>query len=84
MTVVDVATRKATKRVRFTGETPGLVMTTGNLAVDGSYAYVTVSTEKGGSERDHYIAVIDLKTMEVTKRIPTNSYANGVTCARCS
>ena len=84
VTFVDVPTRKVLKRIRFTADTPGLQLSTGNLAIDAGYAYITVAPEKGGTERDYYIAIIDLKTMEISKRIQTNTYANGITCARCS
>ena len=94
LTVLDAASRKIVKRLSFPSEKPGQAMTNGNLAVDDSYAYVTVAPDDRAArrqgkpaeftERDYYIAVIDLKTLELVKRIPTLVYANGVTCARCS
>ena len=44
--------------------------------------YVTASPDRrNGTERDYYIAVVDLKTCEVTSRIQTNVYGNGLALA---
>ena len=67
--VVDTATRKPIKQIRFTGDKSGERMSAGNLVVvpDGSRAYVTVNPLSGGGR--NYIAVIDLKALTMSSRI---------------
>ena len=67
--VVDAATRKEIKRLKVGGPSAGILM-----APDGSRAYAAVTP-------DNSLAVIDLKTLEVTGRIPGIVGADGMTWA---
>ena len=75
--VVDAATHRVVKQLRFEGDKPGDEMTLGNLVVvpDGSRAYVTVNATAVGVR--NYIGVIDLKTLAVTGRIDTGADVRG-------
>jgi YVTN family beta-propeller protein len=67
--VVDVATRKERKRIKV-GRVPlGILMEPG-----GARAYVAASD-------DQSVAVIDLKTLEVTKHIPAGKDVDGLAWA---
>lgn len=59
--VLDAASRKQIKRLKLGRGTEGIL-----IAPDGARAYAAVNAED-------YIAVIDLKTLEVTGRIATGS-----------
>ncbi|MBI4476313.1 MAG: YncE family protein [Acidobacteria bacterium] len=61
LVVIDVAARKETKRLKL-GRMPEGIL----VAPDGSRAYVAVNG-------DDYVAVIDLKTLEVTDRLATGA-----------
>jgi len=67
--VLDAATRKEIKRIKVGGPSAGILM-----SPDGSRAYVAVPP-------DNSLAVIDLKTLEVTGRIPGIVGADGMTWA---
>jgi YVTN family beta-propeller protein len=64
--VLDAATRKEIKRVEI-GRLPEEVL----LAPDGTRAYVAISG-------DHNIAIVDLKTLEVTGRLYTGRNPEGL------
>jgi YVTN family beta-propeller protein len=66
LVVVDTATRKAIKRVPL-GRMPEGIL----LPPDGSRAYVAVNG-------DHHVAVIDLKTWQVSSRIETGKGPDGM------
>src|SRR5262245_32225204 len=67
--VLDAATRKEIKRIKVGGPSAGILM-----SPDGSRAYVAVTP-------DNSLAVIDLKTLEVTGRILGIVGADGMTWA---
>lgn len=66
LAVLDAASRKEIKRLKL-GRTPSGILVT----PDGSTAYVAVS----GDDR---IAVVDLKTLEITNTIPTGAGPDGM------
>ena len=83
--VLSAAARKEVKRIRPDRPEPRDVTGNGDvlMAPDGSRAFVTVHINRSdpsqpanqpvpGARGKHYIAVIDLKTLEVTGRIPTD------------
>ena len=76
MVAVDARTRKVVKRLTLPGDKPGETMGVGDFVVvpDSSRVYVSVSSRGG----HHYIAAIDLKTLEVTRRIETDSRPNAL------
>jgi len=67
--VLDAVTRKEIKRIKVGGPSAGILM-----SPDGSRAYVAVTP-------DNSLAVIDLKTLEVTGRILGIVGADGMTWA---
>ena len=69
MVVIDAASRKEIKRLSLGQGAAGIL-----IVPDGSRAYVAVS-------RDNYVAVIDLKTLSVTGRIPTGRGPDGLAWA---
>ena len=83
--VVGAAARKEVKRIRPDRPEPRDVTAAGDvlMAPDGARAFVPVHVNRDdpsrkpedqpvpGAREKHYIAVIDLKTLEVTGRIPT-------------
>lgn len=79
--VVDAATRKVAKRIKLPGDKPDHVLGLGDIAVlsDGSRAYVTVNGRDTGTR--HYIAEIDLKTLEVARRIETATNGDSIAWA---
>jgi YVTN family beta-propeller protein len=64
--VVDAASRKEVKRINLGGGPAGILM-----QPDGSRVYVAVGSENG-------VAVIDLKTLEVTGHIETGRRPDGL------
>jgi YVTN family beta-propeller protein len=66
LVVLDAGSRKAIKRLKL-GRAPSGIL----IAPDGSTAYVAVSG-------DNKIAVVDLKTLEVTSSIPTGAGPDGM------
>ena len=83
--VLNAAARKEVKRIRPDRPEPRDVTGNGDvlMAPDGSRAFVTVHINRSdaaqpdnqpvpGAREKHYIAIIDLKTLEVTGRIPTD------------
>jgi YVTN family beta-propeller protein len=64
--VLDVSSRKEIKRMKLGRNPEGILM-----AADGSRAYVAVAG-------DNQVAIIDLKTLEVTGRISTGSGPDGM------
>jgi YVTN family beta-propeller protein len=68
--VIDVATRKELKQVSLGGGSAGIL-----IVPDGLRAYVAVS------EKDK-VAIVDLKTLEVTGEIPTGKQPDGLAWAR--
>jgi YVTN family beta-propeller protein len=69
LVVIDAASRKEVKRMKLGASFTGILM-----APDGSRAFAAVS-------RDSNIAVIDLKTLELTSRIPTGKNPDGMAWA---
>jgi YVTN family beta-propeller protein len=69
LVVLDVATRHEVKRLNLGHGAAGILM-----APDGGHAYVAV-------QRDNYVAVIELKTLTVTGRIPTGEWPDGMAWA---
>ena len=67
--VVDAASRKEIKRLSVGREPEGIL-----IAPDGAHAYVAVAGEKT-------VAVLDLKTIEVSARIPTGGGPDGMAWA---
>jgi YVTN family beta-propeller protein len=67
--VLDTASRQELKRISLGHGAAGIL-----VAPDGSHAYVAVS-------RDDYVAVLDLKTLTVTGRIPTGEWPDGMAWA---
>jgi len=66
LVVVDVASRKEVKRLPLGRSVAGVL-----VAPDGSHAYVAATN-------DNYVAVVDLKTMEVTGHISTGNGPDGM------
>ncbi|HXA66759.1 MAG TPA: YncE family protein [Bryobacteraceae bacterium] len=64
--VVDVATRKEVKRLTLGRSVAGIL-----VVPDGSRAYVAATN-------DNYVAVVDLKNLEVTGRISTGTGPDGM------
>jgi len=79
--VVDAATRMAIKRIKLSGNAPGEAVGVFDFAVtpDSSRAYVTVSARAAGGHS--YIGVIDLKALALTRRIETDTSADGIAWA---
>jgi len=69
LVVVDVAGRKEVKRIALRGGSAGILM-----QPDGSRAYVAVGSDNG-------VAVIDLKSLEVTGHITTGPGPDGLAWA---
>jgi DNA-binding beta-propeller fold protein YncE len=69
LVVIDAASRKEIKRMKLGANFTGILM-----APDGSRAFAAIS-------RDSNIAVIDLKTLELTSRIPTGKSPDGMVWA---
>ena len=68
--VVDVATRKVTKKLPLGKMVEGILM-----QPDGARAYVAVNG-------DNYIAIVDLKTLAVTGRLETGKGPDGMAWVR--
>src|SRR5262245_32804664 len=78
---IDIPGRKLIKQMKMAGSDPSDVMGLGDIvmAPDGSRGYVTVqdTTKRPAAPGavppagHHYVAVIDLKTLEIAARIPT-------------
>jgi YVTN family beta-propeller protein len=68
--VVDVATRKVTKKIPLGKMVEGILM-----QPDGARAYVAVNG-------DNYIAIVDLKTLAVTGRLDTGKGPDGMAWVR--
>ena len=66
LVVVDVATRKEVKRLTLGRSVAGIL-----IVPDGSRAYVAATN-------DNYVAVVDLKTLEVTGHISTGNGPDGM------
>jgi YVTN family beta-propeller protein len=66
LVVVDVATRKEVKRLTLGHSVAGIL-----VAPDGSRAYVAATN-------DNYVAVVDLKNLEVTGHISTGNGPDGM------
>jgi YVTN family beta-propeller protein len=66
LVVVDVATRKEVKRLTLGRSIAGIL-----VVPDGSRAYVAATN-------DNYVAVVDLKNLEVTGRISTGTGPDGM------
>ena len=66
LVVVDVASRKEVKRLTLGRSVAGILVTP-----DGSHAYVAATN-------DNYVAVVDLKTLEVTGHISTGNGPDGM------
>ena len=69
LVVLDASTRKELKQLKLGGGAAGIL-----IAADGSRAYVAVSTADK-------IAVIDLKTLEVTGQIDAGKQPDGLAWA---
>jgi len=71
--IIDARTRTVVTRVKLPGDTPGETVRVSDFEIvpDGSRAYVSVGSNARGGR--HYIGVLDLKTLEVTRRIQTDS-----------
>jgi len=69
LVVVDAALRKVVKRLNLGKQPEGVL-----IAPDGAHAYVAVAGDKN-------IAVLDLKTLEVSTRIPTGAGPDGMAWA---
>jgi YVTN family beta-propeller protein len=70
LVVVDVPTRKVTRRIPLGRMVEGILM-----QPDGARAYVAVNG-------DNYVAVIDLKTLAVAAKIETGRGPDGMAWAR--
>lgn len=68
--VLDAATRKLIKRIPVGRKPSGIL-----IIPDGSIAYVAV-------QADNNLAIVDLKTLEVTGRVPTDSNPDGMAWVR--
>jgi YVTN family beta-propeller protein len=66
LVVVDTATRRVVKRIKIAGSVAGIL-----LAPDGVRAYVAATY-------DDFVAVVDLKSLEVTGRILTGNGPDGM------
>jgi YVTN family beta-propeller protein len=64
--VVDVPTRKTAKRINLGRSIAGIL-----VALDGSRAYVAATN-------DNYVAIVDLKTLEVAGHISTGTGPDGM------
>ena len=82
MIILDAASRKVLKQFRPPGAYPGDLMGIGDItmAADSSHAYISVQDMDDKGARDqarqvdkgaHYVAAIDLKTLEISQKIPT-------------
>ena len=69
LTIIDAATRTETKRVKIGRGAAGILM-----QPDGSRAYVACSP-------DGYVAIVDLKSLEVTGRIEAGKQPDGLAWA---
>src|SRR5690349_6435758 len=69
LVVVDAASRKVVKRLNPGRQPEGIL-----IAPDGARAYVAVAGEKN-------VAILDLKTLEVTTSIPTGNGPDGMAWA---
>src|SRR5690349_16077699 len=69
LVVVDAASRKVVKRLNPGRQPEGIL-----IAPDGARAYVAVAGEKN-------VAILDLKTLEVTASIPTGNGPDGMAWA---
>ena len=69
LVVVDSASRKVVKRLNPGRQPEGILM-----SPDGARAYIAVAGEKN-------VAILDLKTLEVSARIPTGAGPDGMACA---
>ena len=67
--MIDAASRKEVKRLNMGRQPEGIL-----IVPDGSRAYVAVAGE-------NTVAVLDLKTLEVTARIPTGKGPDGLAWA---
>jgi YVTN family beta-propeller protein len=67
--VLDAASRKEIKRLNVGRQPEGVL-----IAPDGAHAYVAVAGEKN-------VAILDLKTLEVSARIPTGNGPDGMAWA---
>lgn len=79
--VVDAASRKTVKNIKLPGDTSGQGVSLGDLVVlpDASRVYVAADGRASGAA--HYIAEIDLKTLEVTRRIEMPTTPDGLAWA---
>jgi YVTN family beta-propeller protein len=69
LVVLDAASRKEVKRLNVGRQPEGIL-----IAPDGAHAYIAVAGEKT-------VAVLDLKTLEVSARIPTGGGPDGMAWA---
>jgi len=67
--VVDAASRKEVKRLNVGRQPEGVL-----IAPDGAHAYIAVAAEKS-------VAILDLKTLEVSGHIPTGAGPDGMAWA---
>lgn len=72
--VVDTATHKVAKRIDFKGSTQGESASVGNLAVSPDSAWVFVTVNPKGAHP--HVAVIDLKTLTLVRRIELDTTMN--------
>jgi YVTN family beta-propeller protein len=70
LVVLDAASRKEVKRLNVGRQPEGIL-----IAPDGAHAYIAVAGEKN-------VAVLDLKTLEVSARIPTGNGPDGMAWAQ--
>jgi YVTN family beta-propeller protein len=66
LVVVDAASRKEVKRIKLSGGSAGILM-----QPDGSQVYVAVGSDNG-------VAIIDLKSLQVTGHITTGRGPDGL------
>ena len=69
LVIVDAASRKVVKRLNPGRQPEGVL-----IAPDGAHAYVAVAGDKN-------VAILDLKTLEVSARIPTGAGPDGMAWA---
>ena len=69
LVVVDAVSRKELKRINIGRQPEGVL-----IAPDAAHAYVAVAGEK-------YVSILDLKTLEVSGRIPTGAGPDGMAWA---
>ena len=69
LTVFDVKSRKETKRIKLGRGAAGILMDQ-----DGSRVFVACSA-------DNYVAVIDLKTLEITRKLDVGGNPDGLAWA---